>query len=108
MAERVNAQMRDRAVTDASRSIEYLQGELQAANQVVLQQAISRLLEAQMQNMMVARGNTEYAFRVIDSARVPKKHFFPKRALIVLGATLIGGLLACAWATLTRAARDAE
>jgi uncharacterized protein involved in exopolysaccharide biosynthesis len=80
---------------------------LQATNQVALQQSISRLLETQMQNMMVARGNAEYAFRVIDPARVPKKRFFPRRTLIILGATLIGGLLACAWLTLSRGRRAA-
>lgn len=107
MARRVNVQMRDRAVDRASRSIEYLRGELDATNQVALQQSISRLIETQMQDMMAARGNAEYAFRVIDSAHVPKKRFFPKRTLIILGATLIGGFLACAWVTLTRAPRAA-
>jgi uncharacterized protein involved in exopolysaccharide biosynthesis len=108
MAQRVNVQMRDRAVVKASRSIEYLRGEFDATNQVALQQTISRLIETQMQDMMVARGNPEYAFRIIDPAHVPKKRFFPKRALIILGATLIGGFLACAWITLARVPRPEQ
>lgn len=108
MANRVNVQTRDRAVDKASRSIEYLRGEFEVTNQVALQQTISRLIETQMQDMMVARGNPEYAFRVIDPARVPKKRFFPKRTLIILGATLIGALLACAWVSLARAPRAAS
>jgi uncharacterized protein involved in exopolysaccharide biosynthesis len=88
--------MRARAIEDAERSIEYLRGELQATTQVSLQQSISRLLESQMQNMMMARGNLEYAFRVVDTARVPKKRFTPKRTLITIGAGLIGGFLGCA------------
>ncbi len=100
MATQINTQMRARAIEDAERSIEYLRGELQATTQVSLQQSISRLLESQMQNMMMARGNMEYAFRVVDSARVPKKRFTPKRTLITLGAGMIGGFLGCAWVLL--------
>lgn len=100
MAAQINGQMRARAMEDAERSIGYLRGELQATTQVSLQQSISRLLESQMQNMMMARGNLEYAFRVVDTARVPKKRFSPKRTLITLGAGMIGGFLACAWVLL--------
>jgi uncharacterized protein involved in exopolysaccharide biosynthesis len=100
IAAQINAQMRQRAMDTAERSITYLRGELGATTEVALQQSISRLLESQMQNMMMARGNSEYAFRVIDSARVPKKRFTPKRSLITLGAALIGGFLGCAWVML--------
>lgn len=97
LAQQINEQMRQRAVANADRSIRYLRAELGGTTEVALQQSISRLLESQMQNMMVARGNAEYAFRVVDQARVPKKRVFPKRVLITIGAALIGGLLACAW-----------
>jgi uncharacterized protein involved in exopolysaccharide biosynthesis len=100
MATQINSQMRARAIDDAERSIAYLRGELQVTTQVSLQQSISRLLESQMQNMMMARGNNEYAFRIIDAARVPKKRFTPKRTLITIGAGAIGGFLACAWVML--------
>jgi uncharacterized protein involved in exopolysaccharide biosynthesis len=100
LAAQINSQMRARAIEDAERSIAYLRAELHATSQVSLQQSISRLLESQMQNMMMARGNTEYAFRVVDSARVPKKRFKPKRTLMALGTTMIGGFLACAWVML--------
>jgi uncharacterized protein involved in exopolysaccharide biosynthesis len=97
LASLINSQMRARAIADAERSISYLRAELDATNQVSLQQSISKLIESQMQTMMVARGNEEYAFRVIDSARVPKKRLSPKRTLITVGAAMIGGFLACAW-----------
>lgn len=101
MAAQVNSQMRDRAIGDAERSIAYLRSQLESANQVSLQQSISRLLESQMQQLMMARGNDEYAFRVVDSARVPKKRIFPKRTLITLGSALVGAFLVCAWVMLT-------
>lgn len=100
LAMQINEQLRDRAISDAQRSISYLRGELEATNQIALQQSISKLMESQMQNMMVARGNNEYAFRVIDQARVPKKRLYPKRALMTLAAALIGAFLAISWVML--------
>ncbi|HEV7606557.1 MAG TPA: Wzz/FepE/Etk N-terminal domain-containing protein [Steroidobacteraceae bacterium] len=93
----INAQLRARAIADAEKSIGYLRAELTSANEVVLQQSISRLIESQMQTLMVARGNEEYAFRVIDKAHPPKKRFKPIRSLLILGGGVIGGLLACVY-----------
>jgi uncharacterized protein involved in exopolysaccharide biosynthesis len=97
LSREINAQLRKRAIENSERSIKYLRAELAVTSEVPLQLSISRLLESQMQNMMVARGNDEYSFRVIDQARVPKKRLSPKRTMIVIGSAMIGGLLACAW-----------
>ena len=51
-------------------------------------------LEAELQKVMLARGNKEFAFRVIDQAQVPKTRFKPNRKLIVVLATFLGGFLA--------------
>jgi uncharacterized protein involved in exopolysaccharide biosynthesis len=100
MAQQINAQMRERAIADAGTKIAYLRAELEATTQVSLQQSISRLLESQMQNMAIARSNEEYAFRVVDRARVPKKPFMPQRVLLILGAATIGAFLASAYLAL--------
>lgn len=42
-------------------------------NLVALQQAIGRLLENELQKLVLARGNEEFAFRVIDTAVAPRK-----------------------------------
>jgi uncharacterized protein involved in exopolysaccharide biosynthesis len=101
LAGKINTQMRARAIDSAERSIKYLRAELAVTNEVPLQLSISRLLESQMQTIMVARGNDEYSFRVVDQARVPKKRLHPKRTMITLGTFLIGGLLTCVWLMLS-------
>ena len=90
----INRQTRERALETASSNIAYLQSEMKATSIVSLQQAIGRLLESEMQQLMLARGNEEFAFRVIDEARVPKKSFKPKRLIAICGAALVGALLA--------------
>jgi uncharacterized protein involved in exopolysaccharide biosynthesis len=107
MALQINAQMREVAIEHAQTSIAYLRSELAATNQVSLQQAISRLLESQMQRLMVARGNEEYAFRVVDRAHVPKKRFMPQRVLMTLAAAIVGAFLSSAFLALSGSRRAA-
>ena len=98
---RANKRLRDQAIGDADRNIKYLQAELQAANMPTLQQAIGKVVESEMQKMMMARGNTEYSFRVLDGAAEPKKRERPQKALIFLAA-LLAGFLASAFIIFAR------
>jgi uncharacterized protein involved in exopolysaccharide biosynthesis len=91
---RVNEHMRTRALTEAGTNINYLQSELASNKIVALEQSIGRLLETEMQKMMLARGSAEFSFRVVDPATPPKMRARPKRTLIVTGAVLLGGMLA--------------
>ena len=92
LVRRANERLRAQALQDAQRNIKYLQGEIAATNVTSLQQAIGKVIESEMQKLLLARGNEEYAFKVIDKAVQPKKRDKPKRALVVLGAALGGGL----------------
>lgn len=90
---RLNDTMRMRALTEAETNVEYLQKELSSTSVVALQQSIGRLLEGEMQKLMLARGSEEFAFRVIDQAEVPTGPSRPSRRLIVMAATAGGGVL---------------
>jgi uncharacterized protein involved in exopolysaccharide biosynthesis len=70
-----------------------LQREIAATSVVSLQQSMGRVLEGEMQKLMLARGNEEFAFKVIDRATPPKKRDTPKRALIAIVSLLTGGFL---------------
>jgi uncharacterized protein involved in exopolysaccharide biosynthesis len=93
LVRRVNARLRDRALREAEANVTYLQEELARTNVITLQQTISRLLESELQKLMLARGNEEFAFRIVDSAEAPKYRVRPKRTLIVVVATVLGGIL---------------
>ncbi len=93
LVKRLNDYMRARALQQAKSNVDYLQLELSTTSVVALQQAIGRLLEREHQKLMLARGNEEFAFRVIDSAEVPEIPSRPNRRLMVIVATLFGGLV---------------
>ena len=93
LVKRANARLRAQALQEAERNIKYLQGEIAATNVTSLQQAIGKVIESEMQKLLLARGNEEYAFKVIDKAVEPKKRARPQRVTLVLIAALAGGLL---------------
>jgi uncharacterized protein involved in exopolysaccharide biosynthesis len=93
LARRLNARLRERALAEAGANVAYLQEELAQTSLVTLQQSIGRLLESELQKLMLARGNHEFAFRIVDPAQVPKKRERPKRAMIVVIGTMLGGTL---------------
>jgi uncharacterized protein involved in exopolysaccharide biosynthesis len=92
LALRLNEHMRQRALTEAETNVKYLRRELETASVVVLQQSTSRLLENEMEKLMLARGNVEFAFRIVDRADVPRIRSKPKRTLMVTVAILLGGM----------------
>jgi len=93
LADELNDHMRLQALAEAEANVEYLQGELSATTAVALQQSISRLLETEMQKLMLAKGNKDFAFRVVDRAEIPKRRSRPNRPLFVLAAAAVGGIL---------------
>jgi uncharacterized protein involved in exopolysaccharide biosynthesis len=105
LVQRLNDQMRLRALAEAERNIEYLKNELRSAELVTMQQSGGRLLEAELQKSMLARGNDEFALRVIDKASPPKWRVWPKRVQITVFSGVLGGFLAAFALIIRRAAR---
>jgi uncharacterized protein involved in exopolysaccharide biosynthesis len=82
----LNDEMRARALKESTANIGYLRDQLESTGTVSLQDSISRLLEAEMQKDMLARGTAEYSFRIVDVAEPPARRAWPKRTLIVVMA----------------------
>lgn len=94
MVERVNRDLRARAIAEAQASIDYLNSELAKTGVVELRESLYRLYENQVKTIMFAKVRSQYAFKVIDPAYVPDADRFvqPKRLpMILIGA--LGGLL---------------
>jgi uncharacterized protein involved in exopolysaccharide biosynthesis len=94
LAERINGKLRLRALGESQTSIDFLRREMASTKEIAVQQTIASLLKTEMEKQMIARGNPEFAFRVIDAAEVPKSRISPRRALIVIASASLGGLLA--------------
>lgn len=79
----LNAEMRSRALTQADASLGYLQKELSGTADVGTQEAISRLIEGQIKQEMLAHVTDEYALQVVDKA-IPADADAPVRPVKIL------------------------
>jgi uncharacterized protein involved in exopolysaccharide biosynthesis len=93
LVERLNDRLREKALQEAETNVAYLQSELASTTLVTLQESIGRLLESELPKLMLAKGNKEFAFKIVDPAVSPKHRVRPKRALTVIIGTILGGLL---------------
>jgi uncharacterized protein involved in exopolysaccharide biosynthesis len=91
---KLNATLRDQALAEAERNVKFLQQEISGTDVVSMQQSIGRILEAEMQKYMLAKGAEEFAYKIVDRASPPKLRESPRRTLIVIFAALLGGVLA--------------
>ena len=106
LVERANETLRVRALREAETNVAFLQAELSKTSLLTLQQSIGRLLESELQKLMLARGNEEFAFKVIDAASPPRDRVRPQRALIAVAGTIAGGVLAVFLVFLLHALRN--
>ncbi len=109
IATRINEQMRTRRIAELDKNIQYLRQTLQETDSLELRQAAYSLVEAQLNERMMANGREEFAFRVVDPARVPDadRYIRPRRALLIaIGA--MAGLLAAGLFAALRVIRSAR
>jgi LPS O-antigen subunit length determinant protein (WzzB/FepE family) len=90
LVRRLNQRMRERALRENELNVGYLKQELAATNLVTMQQAVGRVLEAELQKGMMARVNEEFAFRVLDPAEAPKYRVRPRRTQMAAFAGVVG------------------
>lgn len=93
IVERINEQLRTMAILETDKRIEYLEREVSTTNIIEVERAIYSLIEAQTKNKMLANTQPEYAFRVIDTAVIPKDRIRPQRRAIVMTGCLSGLIL---------------
>ena len=92
MVETVNEFIRQEAIEESRKSIAFLEKEL-GSKDANTNQILSKLIERQMQSMVLASVREEYMFKIIDPAVEPKNPSGPSRRLIVMGAILFGTFL---------------
>ncbi len=89
----INAAMREQDKADAQRSIDYLTVKLQETQLADMQTVFYQLIEQQTKTIMLAEVSQEYVLRTIDPANAPDEKAKPKRALIVVLGSMLGGIL---------------
>lgn len=90
----INNTMREQDKSEAQRSIDFLSEKLQETQLADMQTVFYQLIEEQTKTIMLAEVSQEYVLKTIDPANAPDEKIRPKRALIVIFGTILGGLFA--------------
>ena len=88
----LNLEMKTRDIEEAEKSIAYLQQQINQTNIADLRSTLYSLIEEQTKTLMLANVRHEYVMKVIDSPQVSEEKFKPRRSIIVLVITFLGGL----------------
>lgn len=93
LVEDINSEIMSQDVEEAEQAIEYLNKQIASTSLAELQNVFFRLIEEQTKTVMLAKISNEYLLKTLDPAVVPEKKDKPKRALIAVLGTLLGGFL---------------
>lgn len=96
LIEDINKVMRERTIAETSQNLAYLNTQLQKTAVADMQSTFYKLIEEQTKSLMLAEVQEEFIFKVVDPAVVPELKDGPKRALICVLGTLLGGMLGVA------------
>ncbi|WP_442871897.1 Wzz/FepE/Etk N-terminal domain-containing protein [Colwellia sp. Bg11-28] len=89
----INEFMRAQDQIEAKASIDFLTNQLVNIKVATMETVFYQLIEEQTKNMMLTMVKKEYVLKTIDPAQVPDTKDKPKRALIVVLGTILGGML---------------
>lgn len=110
LVQRLNAEMRARAIEKSEASMGYLDKELKTTAQIGTQEAINRLIEVQVKQRMLANVTAEYSFRVVDKALPADEDdpIKPKKLLMMVAGPFLGGFLGILWVLVAGAFKKPE
>ena len=89
----INEHMQARQVAKVSNNIDYLKAQIDKTSIAEMREVFYTIIEEQTKNKMVAEASPDYAFVAVSPSMVPEEKSQPKRALICILGTLLGGML---------------
>jgi LPS O-antigen subunit length determinant protein (WzzB/FepE family) len=89
----INEHMRDRKLAQVNNNIQYLEAQIEKTAIADMREVFYQIIEEQIKNKMLAEASPEYAFTTVSRAMLPEEKSKPKRALICILGTLLGGML---------------
>jgi uncharacterized protein involved in exopolysaccharide biosynthesis len=102
IAASINRTLRDRAIHDSSRLVEYLNGQIQKADSLEVRGALYSALETELKSGAIAQVREDYAYRVLDPAIPSPLVVSPKLALRLVVGCFFGTVVAVVVVSLRR------
>ena len=104
----INKHMQARQITKVTNNINYLQAQIQKTTIAEMQEVFYTIIEEQIKSKMLAEASPDYAFLAVSPSMVPEQKSQPKRSIICILGTLLGGMLSVLWVLVMHYARGSE
>jgi LPS O-antigen subunit length determinant protein (WzzB/FepE family) len=104
----INEHMQSRQVAKVSNNISYLEAQIDKTSIAEMREVFYTIIEEQTKNKMVAEASPDYAFVAVSPSMVPEEKSQPKRALICILGTLLGGMLSVLLVLVNHYARGSD
>ena len=104
----INEHMQAREVAKVSNNIDYLEAQIEKTNIAEMQEVFYSLIEEQIKNKMVAEASPDFTFVPVSPSMVPEQKSQPKRALICILGTLLGGIFSLLLVLVTHYIRKSD
>jgi uncharacterized protein involved in exopolysaccharide biosynthesis len=93
----INVHMQSRKLQRVNRNIQYLEAQIAKTAIADMREVFYTIIEEQIKSKMLAEASPEYVFETVSPAMVPEEKSTPKRALICILGTMLGGMLSILW-----------
>jgi uncharacterized protein involved in exopolysaccharide biosynthesis len=105
-----DVELRARAITDAERSIEFLEAEAKKTTVAEVRDSAFRLIDNNLHTIVIAKTRSDFAFRAIDPPVPPDEDDYesPKRKLLAALGLVLGVVVAALLFAITRSGEHAS
>lgn len=98
LVERLNQYLAQQAIARSESNLKYLNEQLMSTQIDEMRQTLFGLIANEQKNVMLAKTQKDFAFKVLDPAVEPDKKIKPHRSLIVILTMFVAGFLAILYA----------
>ena len=98
-----NSHLQGVAISEAERNIAYLREQMAKSDLVAVREAMSSVLQSEINNEILARGKDQYALKIIDPAVPPEQPEWPLKVPWIATGFFAGLLTSCFLAILRKA-----
>jgi uncharacterized protein involved in exopolysaccharide biosynthesis len=102
----INLHLQSEVINDGNSNLNYLQEQLIGTKLASIENIIYGLIGEQTKEIMLAKVNQEYGFKVLDPAVVPLERISPRRKVITILGTIVGLIFGIGYAFSMRLYRN--
>jgi uncharacterized protein involved in exopolysaccharide biosynthesis len=89
-----NDYLREKSLSRSDQNIAYLEAQAAKTSEIEVRNAILQLMQKEIEDQMLSRGNEEFALKIIDPATIPERPASPQPVLLSVSAAIAGFILA--------------